>query len=1271
MNGCCSKSKPQEKKKQKAGLLIQNQELLRLRLTHEEKIFYTELFYDNAVGGKVLKNNFLPLLGMLGTQIAEEFAERIFLAFSSNKKEITLCEYLKYIDIYHYGDDRERCRVTCKLIDKKSTGIIKLEDFKSYINLIMNAVKKVNGGSDGSLMSDQDVRDLFYHISKDKESFTYQDFEDIYKEKPELVSWFDYFKNNKEDMLLIINQNVKNLLNMIDEFLSSFLTELFRVLEHEEEKELDLSVLIQKVYYYSSELEKVRKKFLKKISKFNIRTTFDKLQNNNKNQKTADLINVLQKKILNNDENGYNKNFSSSFMISAIEPTEKKNEEARLSKGGLNYLKSFKTISLIDKKGNQENNKNDDCGMAKFFKKIKNNLEHSLSQKNHKNEENKNNSKKKETSSSEEEENENSLNGKDKNQCSPSKNIIDGKGNNAFAQNFIKQQTMFGTHFFRFGASKKKNNKDGIYESSFLESPVNKRRMNILKGSNMNDDIEEVDEDHENSNKSQDYSPSYSRIRQYFLKNEIEELFNTNIKVGDYKTQKNNNILKKEKKNSSKELISEDNSLYDKSDYEKTLRLGTIVESDSFLETTNDNNNNNNKNNSNNNKIKISHKKNKEYKSKSLKKIINLKKVEEEKKNYASVKKIKQKENYDLNNINNPNYIPKNKIKKYIFKINNLEKKSNSLNQLLFCARVAIENALDVCQTISSCYKWVGENYLESQIKKVIKEAKLKEKQKEDKEKYGNIGNVPKKEAPAKKKIIRASDQSFKLLLNMIMGIQIAVQSIPNFHIKNNEDLSKYMTNMLYSIQTINFGKKKEEVFILKEFAGIIFNNIRIYLGYDKDDFISSISPQDFITELMISNQTIFEELCSTGKSGSLFYYTRDGKFIVKTIKKDEYKFIKQILPDYFHHLKTYPLSLLPKFLGCYVLTRKIKKKRDKIYFIVMINVFATSKHIHIRYDLKGSKIGRRVLTGKRDAEIMAKGDLALKDLDLEKRKEKMYIGEKNDILLKQIKNDADFLCKIQANDYSLLLGIHYINKEKNTQHISSSNILNLRTNIEDSFLRESSLSDRSCDSRKEKLKALQDFEDGGIISETGNEIYFVGIIDILTKFNFKKKCEHFIKMVRYCSNNMSCTPPEMYRDSFVNYMSKVIVKSSSFNSAKNPLIERFKSIERHSRNHIGSNPHNSSNNILIQNNTNNFYNIINNNNNITVKTSDDIPATQNSAAELSKKGTFPVNIKYDANEVIKEESEPEKISLSSSKKNNRMKDIRSTLSKDIEDKNS
>jgi len=1259
-------SKPAEKKKAKSNLLIQNQELLRLRLSHEEKIFYTELFYDNAVGGKVLKNNFLPLLGMLGTQIAEEFAERIFLAFSSNKKEITLCEYLKYIDIYHYGDDRERCRVTCKLIDKQSTGIIKLEDFKSYINLIMNAVKKVNGGSNEALMSDQDVRDLFYHISKDKESFTYQEFEDIYKEKPELVSWFDYFKNNKEDMLLIINQNVKNLLNMITEFLTSFMNELFKVLDNEEE--IDLKIFVEKVCHYSNELEKFRKKFLKKISKFNIRTTFDKLQNNNNNQKTADLINTLQKKIF--DDNNTGNELSSSIIMSKIESIDKRNELSKISKGGgANYLQSFNTTSfgkrnsgLFKRPSNyytslpkkkmsafmsmetikEINNNKDNMGMAKFFKKIKNNLDRTLSNKNNSGsgQNNTNNA----DSSSDDISNE--IGEKENGKPSSKNNMISKE--TTFEQNFKMQQNMFVNKLFKFGEGS--NKKVGLYESSMNDQENTKKKL-IKNYMNIDDNIEEVD-DEQNENESvrrnsQIFSremPSYSRKQNKLLRS-IKTNVNTNKrennqKLNDFKQKK---FYTTRKKNvSSNMLINDDDSLYDKSDYEKTLRCGSIFESDNLVDSS-----------QNDKKLKMNNTNNDHdiYKSKSFKK--DRKKEEENKSNNDNTRNLSQ--NNKNNNIdfkNNPNFIPKDKEKQYKEKINNLQKQSKGLNQLLFCARVTIENALDVCTTISSCYKWIGENYLESQIKKVIKEAKLKEKQKQDKEKYGNMGNVPKKVNPAKKKIIRTSDQSFKLLLNMIMGIQIAVQSIPNFHIKESEDLGKYLTNMLYSIQTINFGKKKEEVFILKEFAGIIFNNIRVYLGYDKDDFIASISPQDFITELMISNQTIFEELCSTGRSGSLFYYTRDGKFIVKTIKKDEYKFIKQILPDYFHHLKQYPLSLLPKFLGCYVLTRKIKKKRDKIYFIVMINVFATSKHIHIRYDLKGSRIGRRVLTGKRDAEIMAKGDLALKDLDLEKRKEKMYIGEKSDILQTQVKNDADFLCKIGANDYSLLLGIHYINKEKK-KPIQRFSMTNINGNIDESLLKESSFSDKSYDLRQEKLKTLLDFEDGGIISETGNEVYFVGIIDILTKFNFKKKCEHFIKMVRYCSNNMSCTPPEMYRDRFVNYMNKVIQKRSNFNSVKNPLLERFKNLNKDNDNENDTNPNNNStsNNILIQNNTNNFYNIINNNNNITLKPKEEENNKKKNPLLGLKKERLSINLQLNPQEIIKEESEMEKASLASSKK--------------------
>jgi hypothetical protein len=287
------------------------------------------------------------------------------------------------------------------------------------------------------------------------------------------------------------------------------------------------------------------------------------------------------------------------------------------------------------------------------------------------------------------------------------------------------------------------------------------------------------------------------------------------------------------------------------------------------------------------------------------------------------------------------------------------------------------------------------------------------------------------------------------------------------------------------------------------------------------------------------------------------------------------------------------------------------------------------------------------VLTGKRDKEILEKEDMALKDLDLEKRKEKIYIGIKTDILLKQIKNDADFLCKIQANDYSLLLGIHHINKEKKIS-TSNSNQNKSRTNIDDSMLRDSSLSGKSCDSRHDKLKTLYDFEDGGIISETGNEIFFVGIIDILTKYNFKKKCEHFAKMIRYCSNDMSCTPPQMYRDRFVNYMNKIIQKMYNSNTIKAPS-KKYRNIDNYVVNPNSTS--NSSKNILIQNNTNNYFNIINNNNNFAYKcqTFDETHTSQNTSNRLNRKERYSYNFKYNAADVIKEESEHEKASAISS----------------------
>jgi 1-phosphatidylinositol-4-phosphate 5-kinase len=63
-------------------------------------------------------------------------------------------------------------------------------------------------------------------------------------------------------------------------------------------------------------------------------------------------------------------------------------------------------------------------------------------------------------------------------------------------------------------------------------------------------------------------------------------------------------------------------------------------------------------------------------------------------------------------------------------------------------------------------------------------------------------------------------------------------------------------------------------------------------------------------------------------------------------------------MPQYVRHLTDYPDSLLVKFYGLHRV--KMKSLRSKTYFVIMSSVFDTSLPIHVKYDLKGSTVGRR-----------------------------------------------------------------------------------------------------------------------------------------------------------------------------------------------------------------------------------------------------------------------------------------------------------------------
>ncbi len=102
----------------------------------------------------------------------------------------------------------------------------------------------------------------------------------------------------------------------------------------------------------------------------------------------------------------------------------------------------------------------------------------------------------------------------------------------------------------------------------------------------------------------------------------------------------------------------------------------------------------------------------------------------------------------------------------------------------------------------------------------------------------------------------------------------------------------------------------------------------------------------------------------SSGKSGSFFYYSANGQYLVKTISTTEFKFFRSILKGYYLHVKDNPHTLISRIYGLYKIrfNKKQRNRRFDVPFVIMNNLFCTPKKIDVRYDLKGSTAGRRTV---------------------------------------------------------------------------------------------------------------------------------------------------------------------------------------------------------------------------------------------------------------------------------------------------------------------
>ncbi|KAG5876136.1 hypothetical protein JTB14_029701 [Gonioctena quinquepunctata] len=344
--------------------------------------------------------------------------------------------------------------------------------------------------------------------------------------------------------------------------------------------------------------------------------------------------------------------------------------------------------------------------------------------------------------------------------------------------------------------------------------------------------------------------------------------------------------------------------------------------------------------------------------------------------------------------------------------------------------------------------------------------------------------------------------------INELMHVTIPVMLLP-------DDFRAYS-----KIKIDNHLFNKENMpshFKVKEYCPMVFRNIRERFGIDDLDYKESLT----------RSQPLPDD--SSGKSEV----------------ERMHSFLKHYHP---YIVERHGKTLLPQYLGMYRLT----VDNVEHYIVVSRNVFSNHLSTHRKFDLKGSTVDREASEKEREKELPT-----LKDNDFVNEQMKVSIGEEAKTkLMETLSADVDFLTKLHLMDYSLLLGIHEV--ERGEQELQRQRELDAENPQEsDESESGSGLENRGMgittppDSPNAVGQLLREHSlqyEGGIIpdldiyaipsSETApvKEIYFIAIIDVLTHYGVKKQAAKAAKTVKYGSNvdGISTCDPDQYARRFL-----------------------------------------------------------------------------------------------------------------------------------------
>ncbi|KAI5479210.1 1-phosphatidylinositol-4-phosphate 5-kinase [Pseudohyphozyma bogoriensis] len=418
----------------------------------------------------------------------------------------------------------------------------------------------------------------------------------------------------------------------------------------------------------------------------------------------------------------------------------------------------------------------------------------------------------------------------------------------------------------------------------------------------------------------------------------------------------------------------------------------------------------------------------------------------------------------------------------------------------------------------------------------------------------GSGGSGMQDEGPLVGNLIGTDHSNYVLMYNMLTGIRIGVSRC-QAKVRRPLTDEDYTARHKFSFDIVGneLTPSTKYDFKFKDYAPWVFRELREYFYLDPSDYLVSLTAK-----------YILSELGSPGKSGSFFYFSRDYRFIIKTIRHSEHKFLRSILKEYHEYIKENPHTLLSRFYGLH----RVKLPRGrKIHFVIMNNLLPPHRDIHEKYDLKGSSVGR--LTPEEKAQNNP--NAILKDLNWIQRGRELALGpEKKALFEEQVRRDTALMQRLGIMDYSLFAAVHNVDRgntenlrdghlsvfqpdpvklrrRKATQVMRDEDVSALRKAIQRSDPKALSESNKLPEVDTSERRLFLFYQDDGGVRATGDNnetldaIYYLGIIDILTPYTFVKKVEHFFRGLKFDSHQISAVPPKEYGDRFLAFIYSII----------------------------------------------------------------------------------------------------------------------------------